>query len=138
MAALLRTLALWAITAYRRWLSPHKGFACAHRVHQGGPSCSAVGLRLIRRHGVWHGVPLLRQRLRRCGDVHRRYHPAPRRLFSGLLQRQRGDCDPPCDLPCDGDRDGCLDCVDCGCDACDWRDRKRDRKKATQKGRRSR
>jgi uncharacterized protein len=137
----LRALALWAIRVYQRWVSPHKGFACAHRVHQGGASCSAVGLRLIRRHGLRRGLPLLRQRLGRCGEVHRRYHTAPRRMFSGLLLRQRGDCDPPCDLPCDADIDckkslRCLECLDCGCDACDWFDRKK-RRDADQRKRRS-
>lgn len=121
-----RRLALALIHAYQRWISPYKGFACAHRVHLGGPSCSAVGARLIRRFGLRNGLPLLRQRLQHCGDVHRQHHPSPARP----LAAQRGDCDLPCDLPCDGSdapsgRSAwrCLgNCADCGCSPCDLLD----------------
>ena len=41
-------LALGLIRAYQRWVSPYKGFACAHRVHRGGPSCSVVGAQVVR------------------------------------------------------------------------------------------
>jgi putative component of membrane protein insertase Oxa1/YidC/SpoIIIJ protein YidD len=94
----MRRLALSLIHAYQRWISPHKGFACAHRVHLGGPSCSTVGARLIRRFGLRKGLPVLRLRLQRCGDVHRLHHPR----WTRPLAAQRGDCDLPCDLPCDG------------------------------------
>ncbi len=131
-------LALAAVRAYQRWVSPYKGFACAHRVHCGGPSCSVVGARLLRRHGLWNGWPLLRQRLRACGAVHRAHHRAPRRLFTGLVLRQRGDCDLPCDIDgCDGPGHGrwsALDCCDCGCDLFDWGDRKkREERRAARK-----
>lgn len=130
-------LALAAVRAYQRWVSPYKGFACAHRVHRGGPGCSAVGARLLRRFGVWHGWPLLRQRLRACGDVHRAHHGnrqgAPRRWFTGLALRQRGDCDLPCDFDaCDGPGRGwALDCCDCGCDLFDWGGRKKREERRT-------
>jgi len=116
----MRALALRLIRAYQRWLSPRKGFVCAHRVHRGGAGCSAVGFRLIRRHGLWHGWPLLRERLRRCAAV---AAASGRRPLAG----QRGDCDLP--VPdCDVDGNGCQRCA---CDACssgcDWP--RRDRKK---------
>lgn len=135
-------LALAAVRVYQRWVSPYKGFACAHRVHRGGPGCSAVGARLLRRYGVWNGWPLLRQRLRACGEVHRAHHPPPPRWFTGLVLRQRGDCDFPCDLDGGADSDGCdgrgrgrwsaLDCCDCGCDLLDLFDRD-DRKKRNER-----
>ncbi len=139
----LTALALAAVRAYQRWVSPHKGFACAHRVHRGGRGCSAVGARLLRRYGVWNSWPLLRQRLRACGEVHRTHHRAPRRLFTGLTLRQRGDCDLPCDLGgCDGPGGGgkwsALDCCSCGCDLFDWGDRKkREERRAERKKRRA-
>ncbi len=78
-------------------------------------------------HGVRRGVSILRARLRRCGEVHRRVHgptpaAAPRRA-----QRQRGDCDLGCD-GCDlpggssggsGRKGSCLRCGDVfHCDGC--------------------
>lgn len=126
----MRGLALAAIGLYQRYVSPYKGFCCAYRAHTGGASCSALGARVIRRHGLLAGGVLLRQRLRRCGEVHRRIHPAPRRPPAS----QRGDCDlgcmPDCDGPCDGPGkgfprlSGALDC--CDCCSCDWPGRKKD------------
>lgn len=123
----MKRIALALIRAYQRWISPHKGFACAHRLHHGGASCSQAGFRLIRRHGLWNGYPLLRERLRRCGAI---AASAQQRQ----LAAQRGDCD--CDLPgldCDIDTPRCRSCA---CDACssgcDWpsRDKKeRERKR---------
>lgn len=139
-------LALELIRAYQRWVSPYKGFACAHRVHRGGPSCSVVGARVLRRFGLWRGLPVLRLRLRTCGAVHQLHrtqpmhlHPHPRRMFSGLLLRQRGDCDLPCDVvDCDGPggkKDWLCDCLSCGCD---WPDRKkRDERSTRRAGRRA-
>ena len=132
----MRLLALCLIRAYQRWLSPHKGFSCAYRVHCGRASCSALGYRVIRRHGCLLGLALLRQRLGLCGVAHRRYGvaPSPRLSHSG----QRGLCDAGCDLP--GDCPACdlpgvralsslcdaLSCCDCG-SGCDWPSRKKER-----------
>lgn len=110
-----RRLLLASIRGYQRHLSPHKGFACAYRVHTGRGSCSALGARAVRRHGVRGGLVLLRRRTRRCGEVHRRAH-RPR-----AAQRGDCDCDLPVDLPCDGPpRGGAGGCRALrACDACD-------------------
>ncbi len=118
----MRQLALLLIRAYQRWISPHKGFACAHRVHRGGASCSSAGFRLIRRHGLRQGLPLLRERLRRCGEIARVASLRPRAL-------QRGDCDcgvvPDCDIDLSGRRCSANACELAGnaC-GCDWPSRK--------------
>lgn len=115
MLGAMRSAALLAITFYRRHLSPHKGFSCAYRVHTGCASCSALGLRAIRRYGVWKGIRVLLQRMERCGVAHRRYRWGP--------LGQRGSVDCSCDLPdlhcggCDGDGCSACDLADgCGCD----------------------
>ncbi|WP_348946084.1 membrane protein insertion efficiency factor YidD [Chitinibacter sp. FCG-7] len=97
-----RAAALLLIRAYQRYLSPYKGFHCAYRCHTGRASCSALGYRVIRRFGVIRGIALLRNRLKRCSDIHAvSMPPRPSRY-------QRGDCDPGCDPDC-------LDCL-----SCDW------------------
>lgn len=142
---MLRTLALAAIRCYRRYLSPLKGYRCAHSVHTGGPTCSAVGYRAIRWRGFRAGLVILRQRLQRCGDVHRRFNTPRRRPPIA----QRGDCDVSCiDLPCDagdahcGNGSGsgkcrageglrCLDALSCDLP---WGDRKQSKRKRRLSG----
>lgn len=105
----MRDLALSAIGAYKRYLSPHKGFCCAYREHTGRASCSTLGSRAIRRHGVLRGIAILRARLARCGEAHR----AHRGSHGAMAHPQRGDCDcGGCDIPGDG-CDAC-NCGDCG------------------------
>ena len=126
---LLRSATLGAIRLYQRYVSPHKGFVCAYRVHTGRCSCSALGYRAIRRFGVGKGWLVLRQRTGLCGVVHRRHTPARPRPPA----RERGDCG--CDLPCDLDftpSAGKLDVCDlfscCDVGGCDWPNRKSKRR----------
>lgn len=119
---LLDGMALAAIRFYQRRLSPGKGFSCAYRCHTGCASCSTLGLRAIRRHGLWTGLAMLGERLERCGVAHRRFgqpatQHAPRGAWRSL---QAGFCDAGCDgsdldclsAPCEivG---GCGDASDC-------------------------
>lgn len=111
----LRRLLLAAIRAYQRWVSPHKGFCCAYRVHTGRASCSTLGLRAVRRHGVFKGLGLIRRRTHLCGVAHRRH------ALAGLRRVQGGFID--CDLPCSLDADlSCLEgmCDVADCCSCDW------------------
>jgi uncharacterized protein len=120
----MKTLALFAISAYQRHLSPRKGYGCAYRVHTGHRSCSALGYRAIRKYGLWPGLQVLRQRLARCGET-----------AAGVRARraQQGFCDLgcPCDLPsCDAPTDcvgAAVDGLDClSCDCGPWGPRRRD------------
>lgn len=139
-----RALLLGAIRVYQRWVSPYKGFCCAYRHHTGRASCSQLGHRAVRRHGV-AGLVLLRQRLVLCGVAHRRYAPAPR-LWA---QAQRGTCDVGCDAPgdcevpcnCDllhGQSLGCDDFASCAdCSGCDWPSRRRRPSRASREDERT-
>lgn len=120
MKGLARRLVLAAIDFYKRHLSPRKGFSCAYRVNTGRASCSTLGYRAVRRHGVFKGLGLARERTWRCAGVHREVRAAswgPRP--PGSLSGQRGDCDPGCDVDpgCDPGCDG-WDAADCASDAC--------------------
>lgn len=51
-----------AIGGYQRYLSPRKGYTCAHLVARGGQSCSAVIRGIVAERGVLRGVvPTLAQ-----------------------------------------------------------------------------
>jgi putative component of membrane protein insertase Oxa1/YidC/SpoIIIJ protein YidD len=120
----MRTLALTAILAYQRFISPYKGFCCAYKHHTGRRSCSSLGYRAIRMHGVLSGIAILNQRIHRCGVAHRRYRP----LQKYNLHAQRGVCDISCDIPCDlpwhaSDVCDAASCCDIG--SCDLRSRRR-------------
>jgi uncharacterized protein len=124
----LRQLAVLAVLFYQRWISPRKGFSCSYRIHTGRSSCSALGLRAIRRYGILQGVLLLRRRTDLCGVAHRRFTTSQTPMWR---LKERGSCDFPCDVPCDGNGcdmpkvnlKGCTDHVSC-CDCCDWPSRK--------------
>ncbi|OAN75345.1 hypothetical protein A8B78_16400 [Jannaschia sp. EhC01] len=59
-------IALGAIWGYQRFVSPHKGWRCAHSVLHGGTGCSGYAKHAIRDNGLWGAIPDIRQRLRDC------------------------------------------------------------------------
>jgi uncharacterized protein len=126
----MRRFLLTAIRVYQRYVSPYKGFCCAYRQHTGGTSCSTLGYRAVRRHGVFTGLGILRKRTHLCGVANRRHAHVRARPPAA----QRGDCDPGCDSPCDCDLSNwrsfgrVCDVLSC-CDCCDWPDRKRKHRK---------
>lgn len=65
-----RQLAVQTIALYQRYLSPLKGFHCAHRRLQGGLSCSEYVKQTIAAEGIKRALPLCRQRFRACRAAH--------------------------------------------------------------------
>ena len=59
-------LALGLIGIYQRWISPRKGFRCAHAVLHGGTGCSGFAKQAIHQYGLWRAIGLMRQRFRDC------------------------------------------------------------------------
>ena len=118
---LSRALLLAAIRIYRRHVSSRKGFACAYRVHVGGCSCSALGLRAVSRFGAWRGLGVLRLRLQEC-HVAAEALRGRARFVAPLGQAGFIDCDASCVdgcSPCDAcELASCLDCGDFG--DCSW------------------
>lgn len=112
----MKSIALSAIRFYQRSLSAYKGFCCAYASYSGRASCSELGFRAIRRHGVWEGLSVLNQRLEKCGVAHRR-------RTARVLGRQNGflDCGG-CDVGgCDSGPAGtCGDMLSCGGADCNW------------------
>lgn len=65
-ASVLSTSALAAIGFYQRWLSPLKGFRCAHAALYGGESCSAAVARVIAEQGLTGSASAIRARFQAC------------------------------------------------------------------------
>ena len=122
--------AVSAIDVYQQFLSPYKGFRCAHRVRHGRLSCSQFAKRLIQKVGLLRFAPLFRRRLERCGKAR-----SARAGMTPPVEHQRGrddsrkkrdsvwdGCDPSCDPGC-GDAPDISGCaapdVGAGLDGCD-------------------
>lgn len=60
------SVAVTAIEAYQRWLSPLKGYRCAHDVLYGRGGCSGFGKRAFSRHSTRLAYGALRRRLQEC------------------------------------------------------------------------
>ena len=89
------------IRLYRRFISPHKGFKCAHYQMHKGDTCSGAVLDVVRTVGLIKGWPAIARRFAECNQAARR------------LRHQRADMD--CGLG------GCLDFGgDGGCGLFDW------------------
>ena len=58
--------ALGLIWVYQRWISPRKGYRCAHAVLHGGTGCSGFAKQAIREQGIWPALRVIRQRFRDC------------------------------------------------------------------------
>lgn len=74
----------------------------------GRDSCSAYGYRVIERHGLRVGLPLLQRRLHACGERHRQHQALHAKGRSARYRAQAGHCDLPV-----------ADCGDCACDCAD-------------------
>ena len=64
----LQISVLGVIALYQRWLSPLKGFHCAHAALHGGASCSAAIAQTIRDEGL--KLSLLTSRLAACRQAY--------------------------------------------------------------------
>jgi len=80
------------IGLYQRFISPYKGFHCAHAALHGGASCSGEVRALVLKYGVIGAWPLIRRRFAACDDASHRLsdkeHP------KGCRQRAKERCAP--------------------------------------------
>ena len=64
--SLTTSLFVWLIGLYQKYVSPYKGFRCAHRVRHGGLSCSEAVRAIVFDEGLWCGRSRIRQRFQDC------------------------------------------------------------------------
>ena len=123
-------LAVLSIAGYQKYLSPHKGFACAYRLLHNEHSCSQYIKDQIQERGLLQAIPLARQRFQACREakitLQNQSRKKKRRQFncadgcddcigSSCMIGECFDFDTPdCDcLDCNG-----LDCSGGDCDCC--------------------
>lgn len=78
-----------SIGLYQRWLSPHKGFRCAHAAAFGGPSCSQAVLETVQTRGLRRGWPLVVARFSACRSAYDQLHLAGPSSRTGVRQGPR-------------------------------------------------
>jgi putative component of membrane protein insertase Oxa1/YidC/SpoIIIJ protein YidD len=66
---IIDSLAISAITGYQRYLSPHKGFRCAHRALHQGESCSQYVKREVQEEGLMAALRSSRVRFAECKEA---------------------------------------------------------------------
>jgi len=84
-----------AIIGYQRYLSPYKGFCCAHRVRHGGDSCSEFVRQAVLAEGLWSALPIIRLRFAECKAAAlalRWEHEDPRHKRKQEKQQSSSDC----------------------------------------------
>ena len=91
---------LKAIRFYQRFLSPRKGFRCAHAVLHGGESCSAAVARIVREDGLVAGRGRIAGRFAECREAHAQLgSPSPLAFGTGGPRVQGVCCCGPIPIP---------------------------------------
>ncbi|WP_020396521.1 membrane protein insertion efficiency factor YidD [Thiolinea disciformis] len=83
------------INFYQRFISPYKGFRCAHAAWHGGNSCSQAIKLIIAEQGLWAGRDLIKQRFQDCKMAYQQ-------LQTNKEEEQKEKRDPICS-DCAGD-----------------------------------
>jgi putative component of membrane protein insertase Oxa1/YidC/SpoIIIJ protein YidD len=103
----ISSAAVGSIGLYRRYVSPYKGFSCAHRVFNGGSSCSVFAEEAIRDHGLWAALPMIRRHFVECRKAYAalqglwQVEEQPGEDKKGSPLTKQGDCCVNvCTLPC--------------------------------------
>ncbi|WP_051841957.1 membrane protein insertion efficiency factor YidD [Vibrio nigripulchritudo] len=108
----MKYMAILLIKFYQRFISPYKGFRCAHACLHQGDSCSEAVKKIIQEHGVFSSRTRISQRFSAC------------RVANDTLKRERKkkkdkkENDQFCDnTSCCVDALSLKkDCSDCSCD----------------------
>ncbi|WP_434341514.1 membrane protein insertion efficiency factor YidD [Motilimonas cestriensis] len=101
----MKLLAIAMIRGYQRFISPYKGFRCAHaHLHQ-GPSCSHAVLEIVKADGLYHGYRAIRLRIKDCKQAYQTLQSANNlnRSDKGKKRKEKDKwydcCDPS--IACD-------------------------------------
>ena len=120
-----RKAGIVAIAGYQKYLSPHKGFVCAHRVLYGGESCSQYIKRVIAEDGLKGLLSKSRRRFQACKQANRILRSQAEDSESSEDESESNLHSPKKALSSNaersslsgGDSTHCVDCADIGCNA---------------------
>ncbi|MEH2149235.1 membrane protein insertion efficiency factor YidD [Nostoc sp.] len=116
-----RQVSTAAITGYQKHISPHKGFACAHRILYGGESCSQYIKRVVAKEGLKAAFVNSRERFQACKQANQilRMHSENSEESieeeADTQQRQTSGKVTQKSSFISSDNTNCFDCADFGC-----------------------
>jgi putative component of membrane protein insertase Oxa1/YidC/SpoIIIJ protein YidD len=127
-----RQVSAAAITGYQKHISPHKGFACAHRILYGGESCSQYIKRVIAKEGLKVAFVNSRERFQACKEANQilRRRAATCRYVSMSIENSEESTEEEAETQqrkqasgkagqtssfINGNNTECFDCADLGC-----------------------
>ena len=58
------------VVLYQQYISPHKGYCCAHSALHGKESCSSWAIRILKKQRVSLLLPLMKRRFQACNQAH--------------------------------------------------------------------
>jgi len=108
---MLSRTALGGIWIYQQFISPRKGFRCAHAVLHNGTGCSGYAKQVIKQRGLFGAIPFIRQRFQDCKTAYlilrternERDEQRRRRNSDSCAKQVRdGCCDETLSQSCDG------------------------------------
>ena len=113
----IRNLGTTAISGYQRYVSPQKGFACAHRRLYGGISCSEYVKQAIAKQELAKVIQLARQRFQACKQANQiiRNQKTTRVETNDPNSQKKKSGNPQTQKHCGGLDLGCeaIECVAC-------------------------
>ena len=114
----MRSGAVLAIDGYRRFLSPYKGFSCAHnRIYDQG-SCSDFGREAFAQHGIRRGWHLMRMRFAACKSAAASMHAMVHAAGPKAQNSPDGNATPQSEETDDGRKKrSSWNCASAACDA---------------------
>ncbi|WP_084722232.1 membrane protein insertion efficiency factor YidD [Photobacterium aquae] len=101
----MRRAVVVLIRFYQRYISPYKGYRCAHAYYRQGDSCSEAIRKLVIEHGVVKSLPLARKRFQDCRTV---YLIESQNDRKEKRKRRWRNCLETCDCYCQPD---VIDCI---------------------------
>lgn len=106
----LRYIWIALIKLYQHYISPYKGFSCAHVAVHKGDSCSEAIKKIIAKHGILTGRKLIKTRFNECTVAYQSLEKSRKNKkkrenccdhCDALSCLPDKTCDIASDLPCD-------------------------------------
>jgi len=94
---------IWLIVLYQRYISPHKGYSCAHSALHGNLSCSSWAIQVLEKQKFYLFFPLMKRRFHACNQAYKDL-----KKKKSAINKDSDNIDP---CPCKGSIvEGCLVC----------------------------
>ncbi|MDO6704985.1 membrane protein insertion efficiency factor YidD [Photobacterium sp. 1_MG-2023] len=88
----MKILAIRSIHWYQKYLSPHKGYRCAHAAFHGGPSCSQAVIEIIEAKSYAALPAAVLGRFKACRAASQQLHQQKRKRRRRQERNDEAEC----------------------------------------------